>query len=59
MNPNFYLDTKLNRKGQAQIFLYLTIGGKRFKMATGNKIEPMKNKEPSLLSMAALSLTLG
>lgn len=40
MNINYYLDKKLNRKGEAQIFLYLRNDNTQVKIFTGLKLEP-------------------
>jgi len=40
MNINYYMDKKLNRKGEAQIFLYLRNDNTQVKISTGLKLEP-------------------
>jgi len=40
MNINYYLDKKLNRKGEAQIFLFIRENNKQIKISTGLKVEP-------------------
>jgi len=40
MNINYYLDKKLNRKDEAQIFLYLRNDNAQVKISTGLKLDP-------------------
>lgn len=40
MNINYFLDKKLNRKGEAQIFLYLRKSNTQVKISTGLKLLP-------------------
>jgi len=40
MNISYFLDKKLNRKGEAQIFLFLRENNEQIKISTGLKVEP-------------------